>query len=67
MSRVIIYEDTAYKVYEKEYSKLCKMQKESNEADYPDNDRLDEELCCYLDKAILKYEKIGTIDFHHQR
>jgi len=65
--RVIIIEDSVYKVSEKEYLKLRKMADESTYSDYPLNERLSDELNNYLDDNKSKYKLIGAVNFDWRR
>lgn len=65
--KVIIFEDTVYKVSEKEYKKLTVKNNEIKNAQYPLNSKLEEELRCYLDDNKNTYTLIGCVMFDHRR
>lgn len=64
--RVIIIEDTVYKISEKEYKQLQYMENKINNAQYPENQHLEMALSNYFDENKDKYTKVGTVDFHFQ-
>ncbi|MGC4130498.1 MAG: hypothetical protein QM564_13320 [Bergeyella sp.] len=57
--RIIIIEDTVYKVSEKEYKKILEVQKEADNLPFGGDLHMDE----YLYSNKDKYKEIGVVDF----
>jgi hypothetical protein len=64
--KIIIIEDTAYKISNKEQTKLSKMQAEIKEVRYPECDALDRQLDAYLTKAKKEYTRLGVVSFDYR-
>ena len=68
--RTIIIEDAVYKVTEREFKVIKKMEDESKkQARFGHKQEFfaDEKLNEYLDVAKKTYKYVGTVDFHFQR
>lgn len=64
--RVIIIEDTVYKVSEKEYKYLKELERNLKAGDYDHFCNAERYLSQYTTKARDSYTKVGVIDFHFQ-
>lgn len=64
--RVIVIEDTVYKVNDREYNILKKLEKDLHKGDYNDFCDAERYLSEYTTEARKNYTKVGTIDFHFQ-
>lgn len=64
--RVIIIEDTVYKVSEREFKQLQYMENKVGNAQYPDSWYLEIALSEYLTEKRDSYIKVGAVDFHFQ-
>jgi len=64
--KVIIIEDTVYKVSNKEHKQLEYMENKINSSQYPLNQHYEMALSEYFDENKHKYVKVGSIDFHFQ-
>lgn len=65
--KVIIIEDTVYKVTEKEYNFLQTKSDEIKNAQYPLSSKLHEELMIHLDNSKYSYNKVGVVMFDERR
>lgn len=63
----IVVAGDAFLVNEKELAKLQKAQGAIEQSDFPDCERLSEELSIYLDKSKLTYKQLGPVWFDHRR
>lgn len=65
--KTIIVEETVYLVTDKEYKFLAEKAEEIKKADWPLCEDKQEDLMLYLDKAKLKYKKVGVVMFDTRR
>jgi peptide methionine sulfoxide reductase MsrA len=67
--RTIIVENNIYKVSEREFKTIKKLEQHAKDvaADYKQYYEAEDALHEYLDVNVGKYRHIGTVDFHCQR